>query len=91
MCINETRLDSSIENSEVGIPGYDLIRRDRNRNGEGGAIYLRNANPFMNRVDQFYSRHALQRQFVSKFKSQKVSLYYFLLGISSSGINDGIF
>ncbi len=44
MCINETRLDSSTENSEVGILGYDLIRRNRNRNGGGSAIYLGNHN-----------------------------------------------
>ncbi|CAB4007844.1 RNA-directed DNA polymerase from transposon BS [Paramuricea clavata] len=28
ICINETRLDDSIDNSEVKIPGYDLVRKD---------------------------------------------------------------
>ena len=51
ICINETRLDDSIDNSEVKIPGYDLIRKDRNRNGEGVAIYLRDVIPYTNRAD----------------------------------------
>ena len=29
--INETKLDDTIKNSEVHIPGYEFIRRDRNR------------------------------------------------------------
>ena len=51
ICINETRLDDSIDNSEVKIPGYDLIRKDGNRNGGGVAIYLRNVIPYTNRAD----------------------------------------
>ena len=42
LCINETRLDKTIKNSEIGLQGYDLTRRDRNRNGGGVAIYVRN-------------------------------------------------
>ena len=33
LSINETRLDDTIDNNEVEIKGYDLTRRDRNRNG----------------------------------------------------------
>jgi exonuclease III len=51
LCINETRLDSSIYNSEVEIAGYDLIRKDRNRNGGGVAIYVRNVIPYINRTE----------------------------------------
>ena len=40
---NETRLDSSIQNSEVSIPGYTLERKDRNRNGGGVALYIRDS------------------------------------------------
>jgi hypothetical protein len=36
---NETRLDESVLNGEVEIPGYDIVRRDRNRNGGGVTIY----------------------------------------------------
>jgi exonuclease III len=43
LCINETRLiNNSIENRLVEIPGYDIVRRDRNRYGGGVAIYIRN-------------------------------------------------
>ena len=41
LCINETRLDQTIKNSEVEIHGYDLVRHDRNRHGGGVAIYIR--------------------------------------------------
>ncbi len=33
LAINETRLDSNIMDSEVHIPGYEIIRRDRCING----------------------------------------------------------
>ena len=42
LAINETRLDDTIGNNEVGIPGYVLERNDRNRNGGGVALYVRN-------------------------------------------------
>ena len=29
MCINETKLDSSVKDHEVCLPGYEIIRRDR--------------------------------------------------------------
>ena len=46
ICINETRLDKSIKNLEVGIQGYKLTRCNRNRNGWGVAIYTRNIIPY---------------------------------------------
>ena len=49
--LNETRLDDSVLNGEVEIPGYDIVRRDRNRNGGGVAIYIRNNIPFTIRKD----------------------------------------
>jgi exonuclease III len=49
--LNETRLDDSVLNGEVEIPGYDIVRRDRNKNGRGVAIYIRNNIPFAIRKD----------------------------------------
>ena len=49
LCINETRLDKTIKNSEIGLQGYDLTRCDRNRNGGGVAIYVRNNISYMER------------------------------------------
>lgn len=43
LAINETRLDCSFPDSAVSIPGYSLDRKDRNRNGGGVALYIRNS------------------------------------------------
>ena len=43
LAVNETRLDQSFPNNLVSIPGYNLERRDRNRNGGGIAFYIRDA------------------------------------------------
>ena len=40
--ISESKLDSSVQNSEISIPGYDILRCDRNRHGGGVASYIRN-------------------------------------------------
>ena len=37
---NETRLDSSIQNGEVSIPGYTLEMKHRNRNVGGVALVM---------------------------------------------------
>ena len=42
--VNETGLDKSVSDCKVGIPGYDIVGLDRNRNGAGlhylfGKIY----------------------------------------------------
>ena len=50
--ISETRLDDSVLNDEISIEGYDLLRLDRNRHGDGVACYIRNDLSF-NRVDIF--------------------------------------
>ena len=40
--ITETHLDQSVDDIEIIISGYQLFRKDRNRNGGGVAIYCRN-------------------------------------------------
>ena len=40
LALNETRLDSSIADSEIYIPHYALLRKDRDRNGGGVVIYV---------------------------------------------------
>ena len=49
MCINETRLDQTIKNSEVEIHGHDIVRHDRNRHGGRVAIYIRDIIPYSER------------------------------------------
>ena len=49
---------NSISNTEVEIGGYEIIRQDRNRNGGGVAIYLRNNISYVKRSDDLISEHA---------------------------------
>ena len=51
LCINETRLNNLIDTNTVSIPGYDILRRDRNRYGGGVAIYIRDNLVYVNRND----------------------------------------
>ena len=39
--LSETKLDKTIFDSEIYIPNYSLIRKDRNRKGGGVACYIR--------------------------------------------------
>ena len=40
LAINETKLDECIKSSELHIPGYEFICRDRNRHGGGVYRFL---------------------------------------------------
>ena len=53
LCINKTRLNNLIDNRLVEIPGYDIVRRERNRHGGGVAIYIRTCDNlvYVNRND----------------------------------------
>ena len=44
--LNETRLDPSVSDDEVSIPGYNILRYDRSRNGGGVALFIRNTLTF---------------------------------------------
>ena len=51
ICLNETFCDSSIADSEINLPDYSIVRGDRNRNGGGVAMYIRNSLTFIRRND----------------------------------------
>ena len=51
LSINETKLDESIKSSELHIPGFEFIRRDRNRNGGGVGFYIKSSNSYVVRSD----------------------------------------
>ena len=34
--INETKLNSTIKDNKVHLPGYDVVRKDRENNGRNG-------------------------------------------------------
>ena len=40
--VNETWCDETIHDSEIELPGYNLLRRDRRRDGGGVALYIKN-------------------------------------------------
>ena len=44
--LNETRLNDDIEDDGLFIEGYSIVRRDRNRNGGGVAIYISDDIPY---------------------------------------------
>ena len=49
--INETRLDPNITDNMISLDGYDVIRKDRSRNGGGVCIYLRSSINYKIRKD----------------------------------------
>ena len=51
LTVNETRLDLSVLDCEVEIPGYDIVRLDRNRSGGGVAIFIRENISYIIRQD----------------------------------------
>ena len=51
IAFNETRLDSSITNGMIHLNDYDIIRKDRSRNGGGVCIYLRSSINYIIRQD----------------------------------------
>ena len=40
ICITETKIDSTIDNSHIEIDDYVVVRNDRNRHGGGVAMYI---------------------------------------------------
>jgi len=46
ICLCETWLDPTVSDSELYIPGFNLLRRDRNRHGGGIASYIHDSIPF---------------------------------------------
>ena len=43
IAFNETRLDANITDNMINLDGYDVVRKDRSRNGGGVCIYLRSS------------------------------------------------
>ena len=51
IAINETKLESKIDNSRVALNDFSLLRCDRNRHGGGVAMYVRETIDFEHRTD----------------------------------------
>ena len=51
LAISETHVDSSFEDSSLGVNGYSLFRKDRNQYGGGVAVYVQSNIPVKIRRD----------------------------------------
>ena len=51
ICVNETLCDETIDDSDFSLFGYNLMRCNRNRNGGGVALYIRDVFNFTRRDD----------------------------------------
>ena len=76
LAINETKLDFSISDQELSITGYNIIRKDQNRNSGGMLMYIHESIPFSERNDLFPNSMELICTEVKR--SFKVARYSFL-------------
>ena len=51
ICVNETLCDKTVYDSELQLHGYNILRKDRNRNGGGVALYINETFNFKKRND----------------------------------------
>ena len=51
ICVNETLCDETVNDNELTLPGYNFLRCDRNRNGGGVALYIKDVFNFTRRDD----------------------------------------
>jgi hypothetical protein len=82
LSINETRLDNSVADSDVNIPGYEIIRRDRMTNGRfGGGVcfYVRTSVNYCLRSD--FNINQLENLCIEICKPIIPSLFSSQLGI----------
>ena len=49
--VSETWLSPKVTDAEITIPGYSVVRKDRNSRGGGVAMFIRNGIPFKTRMD----------------------------------------
>ena len=75
--ITESKLDNSINDNEVQINGYSIIRNDRNRNGGGVACYIREDLYFNSK--NIFDKHIEAVFFeilIPKMKTISVGIFY---------------
>ena len=66
ICLNETRLDTTISDEQVFIDGYTIIRNDRRRTGGGVCIYVRSSLNYNVRHDLPCDKHEILSINISK-------------------------
>ena len=55
ICITETKIGSTIDNSHIEIDDYVVARNDRNRHGRGVAMYIHKTVNYKSREDLTYT------------------------------------
>ena len=75
LAVNETRLDETIPDSSIQIPGYFVVRNDRNRNGGGVCAYVRSSINIRRRTDLESSSLELLALEVKKPNSKPFLVY----------------
>ena len=45
--LSESKLDSNFPDDQFSIPGYQIVRKDRDRNGGGLLLYMNEIFPLM--------------------------------------------
>ena len=75
--VTESKLDDSINNSELHIVGYSILRCDRNRKGGGVACYIRNDICF-NREYHFSDEieYIFSKIFIPNVKPISIGIFY---------------
>ena len=51
LTVNETKIDSKVDDQLIAVDDFSLLRNDRNRQGGGVALYVRNTVGFRPRQD----------------------------------------
>ena len=75
--ITELKPDHTIPNLEVNLPGYDILRGDRNRNGAGVACYIRKGLCFNTRaLNCKQIENIIFGIVLSKLKLVTISIFY---------------
>ncbi len=58
--INKSKIDNSVMDGEISIPGFNLIKKDRNRAGGGVVLYIRDNLSYLDRNDLVPDRIVLR-------------------------------
>ena len=72
LAINESKLDGTISDIEVYIPGYIIFRNDHNLSGGGVALYIRENMSYTKRIARHFGNDLCR----DKSSSQQVSTWY---------------
>ena len=75
--ISETKLDKTVNDCDVDISGYRVIRRDRNCYGDGVLIYISESLNFNHREDLDFDLESISVEIkVGKYKPFLVTIIY---------------